>query len=174
MTGSFYSDLSEVTPSTLAILPRYGVNGDLVSYVLEEQGEYLTRYAPTKMIERACKFFGSSLKGRQIGTHEICGITHKVPISIDPSSGMYMFPTLSPINPKCVWIAHTHISKLRETANQCTEVMFKNGKNIIVDVSYGSMINQVNRTAQFRYLLDERIKQLRSPKGHGDNPDLSE
>lgn len=174
MAESFYSEPSEVTPFTLAILPRYSGNGNLVSYVLDEQGEYMTRYSPTRMIERACRFFGSTLEGRQTGTTEISGVTHKVPISIDPSSGMYLFPTLSPINPKCVWISHTHILKLRESANQCTEVLFKNGTKIVVEVSYGSMTNQVNRTAQFRYLLNERIQYLHSPKNRGDGPDLSE
>jgi len=174
MDKTLYSGVSEITPLTLAVLPRYGGNGSLVSCVLDAQGEYMTRYAPTKVIERACKFFGSSLEGRQTGTTEVAGITHKVPISIDPSSGMYLFPTLSPINPKCVWISHTHIARLREAANQCTEVLFKNGKKIIVDVSYGSMTNQVNRTAQFRYLLNERIQRHHSPRNRDDDPDLAE
>lgn len=174
VTESFYSEMSEITPFTLAVLPRYGGNGSLVSHVLDEQGEYTTRYAPTKMVERACRYFGSSLEGRQTGTTEIAGITHKVPISIDPSSGIFLFPTLSPINPKCVWISHSHIARLRETIDQCTEVLFKNGQKITVDVSYGSMTNQVNRTAQFRYLLTERIRRLYAPKNGDDGSDLSE
>ncbi|WP_099157248.1 competence protein ComK [Virgibacillus ndiopensis] len=99
-------------------------------------------------------------EGRQEGTRDICGITHKAPICIDPASGMYYFPTTSPTSSKCSWIAHSHIETIHNAANQCTEVLFKNGKRITLEISFGSMLNQVQRTAQFRYLLDNRIKYL--------------
>lgn len=150
----------EITPLTMAILARHDEYGNTTSYVLEEQEEFYVKTTPSKVIDFACRFFGASLKGRQEGTRAIADLTHKVPISIDPSSGMYFFPTFSPANPKCSWIAHTHLSKIQEAENQCTEVVFKNGKRVILDVSFGSMMNQVNRTAQFRYKLDNRMKEL--------------
>ena len=162
MTSSLYMPIHEITPLTMAVLPQYDESGKIGSLVLEEKAEFVVKGSPSKMIDNACKFFGASLKGRQIGTKEISQLTHKLPISIDPSSGMYFFPTLSPVNTKCSWIAHTHISKISEAENQCTEITFKNGKRIIIDVSYGSIMNQVNRTAQFRYILDNRIKGLNS------------
>lgn len=101
-----------------------------------------------------------SYVGRQDGTKDISGITHKAPISIDPASGMYFFPTSSPRNKNCSQIAHSHIDFIQPTKNQMTEVHFKNGQKIILDISYGSMMNQIQRTAQFRYLLNDRIKKL--------------
>lgn len=164
LLSSFYSPTHEVTPLTMAILAKQDKDGNTSSHVLEEQVEFFVDYSPSKVIDHACKFFGASLKGRQDGTREISSITHKAPISIDPSSGMYFFPTSSPTNPKCSWIAHTHISEVNKAANQSTELVFKNGQKIIVDVSFGSMLNQVQRTAQFRYLLDNRIKFLQKHK----------
>src|SRR5690606_5961525 len=108
----------------------------------------------------ACKFFGASLKGRQEGTKNICGITHKAPISIDPSSGMYFFPTTSPTSSKCSWIAHSHIDHVLRIDSKTSEIVFKNGKKVVINASYGSVMNQIHRTAQYRYLLDQRIKQL--------------
>src|SRR5699024_7385175 len=164
---SLNSVTREVTPLTMAILPQYDENGCSGSHILEEFEEYFVNYSPSKMVDYACKFFGATLRGRQIGTREISSMTHKVPISIDHSTGMYFFPTLSPVNPKCAWIAHTHVDKINEAPNQCTEIVFNNGKRIVVDVSFGSMVNQVNRTAQFRYMLDNRIKRLYSNQGQG-------
>lgn len=145
----------------MAVLAQLDNNGNLSTCVLEEETEYMIDYSPSKLIDYSCRFFGSSLKGRQDGTRDICGITHKVPISIDPSSGMYFFPTSSPSSPKCSWIAHSHIDQLNRAGNHCTEIIFKTGKKVTLEISFGSLINQVQRTAQFRYLLDSRIKFLK-------------
>lgn len=142
----------------MAILSLRDVNGDAVTRVIEEDAEYVVDHSPTKIIDHACRFFGSSLKGRQDGTRDISGITHKAPISIDPSSGMYFFPTTSPSNRRCSWIAHSYIDKIRKAADKRTEIQFTNGRKIVIDTSYGSIMNQLQRTAQFRYLLDHRIR----------------
>ncbi|MFZ3578660.1 competence protein ComK [Virgibacillus sp. DJP39] len=161
MVNNFYSPSYEITPFTMAVLAQHGHSNEYTTCVMETQEEFFVEPSPTKLIDYACKSFGASLKGRQDGTKDICNITHKAPIAVDPSSGMYFFPTISPLNAKCSWIAHSHIDQMKIAENQCTEIVFKNGKSIIIDVSYGSMLNQIQRTAQFRYLLDNRIKYLR-------------
>src|SRR5690625_2755310 len=135
----------EVTPLTMAVLSKKDETGITKTFVLEETREYTVHKTPTKMIDDACKFFGSSLKGRLEGTKGISRITHKAPIAIDPSSGMYFFPTASPSNMKCSWIAHSHIKDIHPFGKSKTEIKFKNGRSIIVNVSYGSMLNQVQR-----------------------------
>ncbi|QKY68529.1 competence protein ComK [Lentibacillus sp. CBA3610] len=160
MIDNFYSPSYEVTPLTMAVIAQQDENGNTSSRVLEEQEEYVILHSPSKMIDNACKFFGSSLRGRQDGTRDICGITHKAPISIDPTSGMYFFPTTSPTNAKCSWIAHSHIDQVTQGPGRQAEVIFKNKKSVLLSVSFGSMLNQVQRTAQYRYLLDNRIKYL--------------
>lgn len=146
---------------TIAVIAQQNKFGERTTFVYEDTEEYIVDYSPSKVIDHACKYFGSSLKGRQEGTKDICGITHKAPISIDPASGMYFFPTTSPTSSKCSWIAHSHIDKVKKASNSLSEVIFKNGKRLLFDVSYGSLMNQVQRTAQFRYLLDNRISFLR-------------
>lgn len=160
MSNNYYSPSYEITPFTMAVIADYGKSEEYSTCVLETQEEFYVEPSPTKLIDYACKSFGASLKGRQEGTRDICNITHKAPIAIDPSSGMYFFPTISPLNTKCSWIAHSHIDQLKIANHHCTEITFKNGKSITIDVSYGSMLNQIQRTAQFRYLLDNRIKYL--------------
>ncbi|MRG87028.1 competence protein ComK [Salinibacillus xinjiangensis] len=97
-------------------------------------------------------------RGRQEGTKGVCGITHKAPIAIDPHSGMFFFPTTSPNNPTCVWIAHSHVSQIKPIDKYKTKIHFKSGQHIDVSVSHGSLMNQIQRTAQFRYKLTERLK----------------
>lgn len=157
-----YTPEYEINPLTMAVLARQDETGKTTAYVLEENAEYVVPRTPTRLIDFSCSYFGCSLKGRQEGTRSVCGITHKAPISIDPSSGMYFFPTASPANAFCSWIAHSHINQIRPAENQCTEIIFKNGRNIIIDVSAGSIMNQVQRTAHFRYLLDKRLSGLPS------------
>lgn len=160
MLNDFYTSPHEVTPLTLAIIVKHDQYGNPNTYVLEDQDEYIVSHSPSKIIDYACKFFGASLRGRQDGTRDICGITHKAPISIDPTSGMYFFPTFSPTSSKCSWIAHSHIDQVNKVKEQYTEIIFKNKRRIILEVSYGSILNQIQRTAQFRYQLDDRIKYL--------------
>ncbi|MBB6454727.1 competence protein ComK [Salirhabdus euzebyi] len=153
----------EISPFTVAVIPEWLENGEAGARVLEKNNEYVITQSPRKLIDQACKFFGSSLKGRQEGTKGVCGITHKAPIAIDPHSGMFFFPTTSPHNSNCTWIAHSHISHIRPISQNETEVHFKNGESIKIPVSYGSMMNQVQRTAQFRYKLTERIQYKWTP-----------
>lgn len=154
----------EITPTTIAVIAE-SVDNYCYSLVIEENEREAIQVnrTPARLIDFACKYFGSSLKGRQEGTRTVCDIKHKVPISINPESGMYFFPTSSPLNANCSWISHSHVDRIYKVPNQRTEFIFKNGQSLILDVSYGSMINQLQRTAQFRYKLEKR---LQYPKNH--------
>lgn len=152
-------NMHEITPHTLAVLAASSPDGKRAR-MLEEKDEIFIEHSPSKIVDYACKFFGSSLKGRQEGTADVCGVTHKAPIAVNPSTGMYFFPTASPSNPACSWIAHSHIDHIHSAMPNSTRVIFKNGVEIVLPVSHGSILNQVQRTAQFRYLLDHRIKYM--------------
>jgi competence protein ComK len=162
MLKNIYTASGEITPLTMAVLAQQDKDGKTSkSYVMEAEGEYLVHRSPSKLINHACVYYGASLKAKQEGTKNVCGITHKAPISIDPFSGMYFFPTTSPRNRKCSWIAHSYVEQVNKKEDQLTEIVFKNGKKISLDVSFGSMMNQIQRTAQFRYILEGRIKDLK-------------
>src|SRR5699024_4491810 len=51
--------------------------------------------------------------------------------------------------------------KLKKAKTNAPRLFLKNGRHIVLDVSFGSIMNQIQRTAQFRYLLDNRIRSLR-------------
>lgn len=164
MKKSLYVPVQEITPLTMAVLPQHDDNGYLGSLILEDKEEFVVSYSPSKMIDYACQFFGASLSGRQKGTKIVSQMTHKVPVSIDAHSGMYFFPTMSPVNPKCAWIGHTHIESVNKVENHKSEIVFRNGQRVVLDVSFGSIMNQINRTAQYRYTLDSRLENIQSLK----------
>lgn len=156
----YKEETHEITPLTMAVLCERDEEGKIHSKVLEELRDYHVQKKPTKVVDYACKYFGSSLKGRLEGTKDISRITHKAPIAIDPSSGMFFFPTASPSNGNCSWISHSHVKIVKPFDSDRTELEFKNGRSIVLDVSYGSILNQIQRTAQFRYSLENRIKYI--------------
>src|SRR5699024_1475720 len=148
----------EVTPLTYAVLSQELEAGELATYVLDEKQEYIIPTTPTKIIEQACRYYGSSLKGRVEGTKEVSEICYKPPIAINPSNGMFFFPTSSPRLKTCSWIAHSHILTLHPKEDQrTTEIIFKNGRKVIVLVTNVSITNQLQRSAQLRYELENLL-----------------
>ncbi|WP_245676742.1 competence protein ComK [Bacillus solimangrovi] len=148
----------EINENTMAIVAERRIEGSIYSRVLELDGEVVVPVKPAKIIDDSCRYFGSSLKGRQEGTKAITGISYKSPIAIDPSSGIYMFPTNSPRCNHCSWIAHQYISHYAPSDDGRTSVTFTNGQSLLLEISFRSFENQLNRTAQFRYLLSKRIQ----------------
>lgn len=155
----------EVNPYTMAIVGEK-ISKDLPVYsrIFEVEGEFLVKMKPTEVMDRSCKYFGSSLKGRQEGTRELTGITYKAPIAVDPSNEIYMFPTISPYKDTCTWLSHSYILNYQSAGPEKTIVTFTNYKSITLDVSKGSFENQLNRTAQYRFLLSNRIFYTKTQK----------
>src|SRR5699024_5301386 len=125
----------EISPLTMAIIAIENESGIINTQIFENKTNNLINKYTIKMIKHSCRQLDSSLSAGQDGTKDISGITHKAQISIDPASGMYFLPTSSPRNKHCSWIAHSHIDFIQPTKNQMTEVHFKNGQKIILDIS---------------------------------------
>lgn len=161
MLNELNSSAYEISPKTMAIVAVKNESGKINTKVMEEHSEYVIQIPPIKMIENACRYFGSSLQGRLDGTRDVCGFTYKAPITINPTSGIYFFPTNSPNDKRCSWLSHSHIKRVVPSERQRAKVLFNNDKSIIVDASTGSITNQWYRTAQFRYLLSERLRKYK-------------
>lgn len=148
----------EVNPYTMLILPvLYG--SKIYSQVIEYEDEFLSPYKPIDIIKKSCQYFGSSYEGRKDGTRQLTGITHKVPIIIDPNSFIYFLPTTSPTNPQCIWISHGHVLDHRRIDTHTSEVLFRNKKSFTLPISYHSLENQLLRTALLRTRLTQRMEE---------------
>ncbi|RSK26352.1 competence protein [Bacillus sp. HMF5848] len=147
----------EVNRYTMAIIPER-FDKQKFSRVIELEGEFVVTMSPQDIVERSCNYFGSSLRGRIAGTKAIMGITHKSPIVVDYTNGIYLFPTTSPRQEKCAWISHAYVEEHRSNGSHNTTVIFKNNRSFHFPVSFGSFENQLYRTAQLRTKLTSRIE----------------
>lgn len=150
-----------ISPHTLAVVGREEENGQSNTTIMSfhKEDDQKLDLCAKKVMDIACREFGISLRGLIEGSKMLSRITHKPPIAIDRVSGMYFFPTESPHNRSCSWIAHSHVLELEKT-ERGTNIVFKNGRELFVPASYHTIINQLYRTAQFRYLLHNKMEDI--------------
>ncbi|HJJ16802.1 MAG TPA: competence protein ComK [Bacilli bacterium] len=142
----------EINNSTLALIAL-----DNKTKVIEEEREFFIDKTPSNILEESCEYFGSSYLGRKIGTKNLIGITHKSPIIIEESREIIFFPTSSPRLNNCSWISLNNIKNFIKN-NEKTKIIFENQKEIIVDVSFGIMENQILRASLLESTLRKRKK----------------
>lgn len=143
----------EITYDTELIIPI----DEKCSKVIENGEEYIIEKNSLKILEHSCEYFGSSLEGRKEGTKKILGITHKSPIIIEESRKIIFFPTNSPDRKDCSWINLEKIDKYYRTDKKTSSILFKCGKKVDFNISYGSLTNQILRATRLKFILDERI-----------------
>ena len=148
----------EISKGTLAILP----NEKNSSVVYEDEERYIIKQTPFEIMEESCKYFGSTYEGRYIGTKNISGITHKSPIIIEDTNKIIFFPTTSPNRADCIWISLNNILTYEKGLKKGTSrVVFKNGSILDLNVSIGSLTNQIMRSSRLKYLLEERQEKFK-------------
>lgn len=143
----------EITYDTEIILPI----SENQSKIIESDDEYIIDKNILRILEHSCEYFGSSLEGRKEGTKKILGITHKSPIIIEESRKIIFFPTNSPERKDCAWINLEKIDKYYKVDKKTSSILFKCGKLVQFNVSYGSLTNQILRATRLKYILEERI-----------------
>ena len=143
-------DSYEINKNTVALIPK-----ENKTIVYEVDNSFVVNKSPLKIVEESCEYFGSSLEGRQTGTSALVGFTHKVPVIIEESFDLIFFPTLSPKNSECSWLAYSHIFKPDKFKDK-TIIELKNGKKILVDVSSAIIDNQLYRCSRLKEALQLR------------------
>ena len=143
----------EITYDTEMIIPV----SNNESKVIEKDDEYIVEQNTLKILEHSCEYFGSSFEGRKEGTKKILGITHKSPIIVEESRKIIFFPTNSPERKDCAWINLEKIDKYYKVDKKTSSILFKCGKLVNLNISYGSLTNQILRATRLKFILDERI-----------------
>ena len=141
----------EVNASTLAILPdKCGK-----SRIIEKENEYLIEDKPYKIMEHSCEYFGSSIKGRICGTKNMLGSIYKPPLLIEESKKIIFFPTESPNTDNNIWISLNNIKEYNKQDHK-TIIKFKNNKEIVLDIPYYSIDNQILRATRLQTVYFDR------------------
>ncbi|WP_349410102.1 competence protein ComK [Pseudalkalibacillus sp. SCS-8] len=157
-----------INGETMVILPHYDVHGHLHSLIVETDRELIIQKKPLQIINESCLFHGSSYKGRVEGATHLTNYNRMVPIMICNRTGIYMFPTQSPKSEACLWFSHDHIKEIQPLDAERCYVLLGNQKSLPVHVSKAAMELKVNRTAQFRHLMNRTSNQIRTPVESGD------
>lgn len=139
----------EISKGTLAILP----NEKNSSVVYEDDERYIIKETPFQIMEDSCKYFGSTYEGRKDGAKEMLGAEYKVPIVVEDSSNLIVFPTTSPLSHDCVWISLKRVEKIEKIDANNTKIIFDNKTEIIVDSSYRTIENQLSRASRLDLIL---------------------
>ena len=142
----------EVSKGTLAIVP----NNEESSLVYEDEERYIIKEKPFKIMEDSCKYFGSSYNGRKESAKSILGAEYKVPIVLEESSNLVVFPTTSPRAEDCAWISLKHVKRIKRIDSTSTKIIFNNDREIIVPVSFRSVENQLSRASRSDLIMRNR------------------
>lgn len=146
-------DKYEINTSTLAVIAVDKKS----SKILEENGEFIIHKPAFEIINESCKFFGSSYMGRFEGTKYLTGISYKAPIIIEESKNIIFFPTTSPRQFDCSWIAVNQISSYNNKYGK-TSIRFNNGNSLDLNISYNIIENQILRATKLDAILRKRKK----------------
>ena len=142
----------EISKGTLAIVP----NEKESSLVYEDDDRYIIEDSPFKIMEDSCKYFGSTYKGRKDSAKEILGAEYKIPVVIEDSTNLIVFPTTSPKAEDCAWISLKHVKRIKRIDSTSTKIIFNNDREIIVPVSFRSVENQLSRASRLDLIMRNR------------------
>lgn len=151
--GDIVFNSYEINLDTLAIIP---IDTHL-SKIIETNQTFFVKKSTKDIVDDSCKFFGSSYVGRHEGTKNLIGISYKSPIVIEETENIIFFPTSSPRFNDCYWIALNKIKHYNKTQTT-SEIIFNNDQSLIINISYGSLKNQILRATLLESTLIKRRK----------------
>ena len=127
------------------------------SLVYEDDEKYIIEESPYKIMEESCKYFGSTYKGRKESSKAILGADYKVPIIIEDTNNLIVFPTAAPKSDDCVWISLKRVKRIEKYDVYSTRIIFDNDREIIVPCSYRSLENQLSRASRLDVIMRKRL-----------------
>ena len=146
----------EINKGTLAIMP----NENESSLVYEDEDRFLIEQSPFQIMEESCMYFGSTYEGRKESARSILGAEYKVPVIVEDTDNLIVFPTTSPKSDDCIWISLKRVKNFERIDNSNTRVIFDNNREIIVPVSYRTLENQISRASRLDFMMRKRKSNL--------------
>lgn len=142
-----------ISKETLAVIPI----GNNKSKVLEKSGEFIINKYPNRVMDDGCKYYGSSINGRQKGTENLTGITYKAPIILQEEGSVIFFPTSSPRLKSCCWVSLNNIdSYYYDFEKKSCVIVFDNNSKLEIDMSYSVLNNQILKSQRLESIFNKR------------------
>ena len=128
-----------------------------ITKIFETNNSFIIKKNIMDIVDESCQYFGSSYRGRYIGSKSLLKMDYKLPIIVEEMKEIIIFPTCSPRQDDCCWINLQNVENY-EKHNQHTIVYFKNKVSSDLDISYGSFENQIFRSTMLLMTLKRRKK----------------
>lgn len=141
----------EITEDTLAIIPA-GIDK---TKIYEVDKSFELDISTKKLLDKSCRYYGSSLEGRIKGTIEMIGVRYKPPIIVEETRDLIFFPTGSTRAEESSWISLNNIINYYKS-NSKTIIEFKNYQEIKFSTSFGIIDNQILRATRLESALKGR------------------
>ncbi|MBP3953144.1 competence protein ComK [Bacillus suaedae] len=137
----------DITKDTMALIP--GRHTDYETLILEPHQQLAVTQSALSILKIACLEGGSTYDGRRQAVIHQTGAQSKVPIPIYPKESIFTFPTHSANSYECIWLFYHHIKSIKphEKKPNYSIVTFKNYQTFEVNVSYQSLMRQLQRTS---------------------------
>lgn len=141
----------------------YIINNDTIMFyrdinfkhtvIFHNNDKIYIRSCVSKVINASIKTYNSNFFTKDLIKKVLC-TDDKLPIVIDITNDVIIFPTHSYRNKECVWINFSQVKYIRRAPNNHTAIYFINGKKYLINKSFYSMKNQINKCMFLRnYLL---------------------
>ncbi|MBR4671744.1 MAG: competence protein ComK [Bacilli bacterium] len=124
--------------------------------IIEKDYDVILDNDAYKIMDESCKYYGSSYMGRVEGAKKILDCSYKLPILVEESSVLIFFPIKSSLLDDCCWINLNSIKSIEKVDNK-TKIYFKNGKEMIFDISKLSLENQIYRSSKLESIIFKRL-----------------
>ncbi len=141
----------DINRNTVMIIP---IN-DKKSRVIETNGDYIVDDNAYSIMERSCLYFGSSYEGRLLSSKNILGSVYKAPIVVEESRSIIFFPVKSSVVKQIVWISLNNLVSYNKHEKK-TIITFKRDKQVLLDIPYFSIDNQVLRSTLLESVIRRR------------------
>ncbi|GAE27474.1 hypothetical protein JCM9140_3622 [Halalkalibacter wakoensis JCM 9140] len=136
----------EINRDTTALFSANHI--DYCTVVWEREQLYYIKKPVLQLVKEGCLEGGADYDGRKTAVIYKTGIQSRIPIPINPNEHIYAFPTHSPKLHECSWIFYHHIKTIKRHPNpQQSLILFKHGKELLLDLSYHTLERQVQRTS---------------------------
>ena len=123
-----------------------------------QEDNYTVKDRTHKIIERSCRFYGSSYVFKKEDTIRITGINSKPPILFTPLFPTYFFPTHSDRKEENTWINIHYVSHIKPMKEKKCKVIFVDKQSITVNISAHSMQHQYLNGIYYYYMMDRAAK----------------
>lgn len=144
----------EINDETIAIIPITSSK----TKIIELTKEYVVSQSSFEILEENCEYYGSTYEGRIAAAKKILNFSYKLPLLVEESEKIILFPTKSSSAYDCCWINHNFV-KRREKSGKNTKVLFVNGVEEEFNISKLSFENQLLRAGMLDAVMTKRTKQ---------------